>query len=380
MNFDFSPEQYFMKDSSEGLLRQIAGPSLARVAYEARGAVTERLRGPLAEHGLLGGAIPSEFGGTDLDLVDFAMVFEAAGATLLPYPLKETFVTAALWQAAAGPEPAERLAAIADGSRMVTVAWGSRHRPWSVQGVTAAIRPDGAVLTGTRTFVPFGEVADWIMVPALVETNPHTLLALVDARAPGVHLRPLETLDGSYPLAEIHLDRVFVPTIALIEGDGSIWTKALTLGRVISAQEALGVAEQVFRETLDYVKVREQFGFPVGRFQAVKHLAADDYLMVESARVANRYAIWSVTADQDAALYAALAKAYSGEMAKRVSGDAIQLHGGIGYTWDSDVHLYFKRAWRIFSELGTSQELRESMARHVIDGMPAAFEEEARDQ
>jgi alkylation response protein AidB-like acyl-CoA dehydrogenase len=376
MDFDFSDEQYMMRDSALGLFNRIADLSVVRRIYENPGDIARRLASDLAAQGMLAGSIPEAYGGNGLSLLDFALVLEAAGRTLLPYPLAETFVAGDVI-ARHGTEAAkgQYLPGIASGERIATVAWGGPEGRWDAAGVQMTGRAGSWRLYGRRTFVPFGGEADFVLVPVArtdVEVDPVALVA-VDPRRAGVTVTALASLDGSYPLASLAFDGYAVDMDSVVATGTRAWQDALNVGRVLAACEMLGTAEEVFQKAVDYIKIREQFGQPVGRFQGLKHIAADDYMLLESARVAVRYACWVASEGQaDAPLYVALAKAYTSDMAKRVTGDAIQLHGGIGFTWDSDVHFFFKRAWRLASQLGTAAALREGMAKSVIDGRPVA--------
>jgi alkylation response protein AidB-like acyl-CoA dehydrogenase len=369
MDFNYSAEQYMMQDAALALFREVAGPTVARRAYSEGSDVAKSLASRLAAQGMLGGAVAGEFGGSELSPLDVALVFEAAGQTLLPYPLMETYVAGALLSEFATHEQQQRYQpGIASGDHLVTVGWGSPGKTWGASGVQAITEEGKTRLYGQRAHVPFADAATLLLVPVESRTVVGTMLALVDPRRDGVRVHVQNSLDGSYPLCLVDFDGYELAVDDQIWGGREAWARALDLARAALAQEALGTAEEVFRQTVEYVKVREQFGFPVGRYQAVKHIAADDFLMVESARVANRYAAWQVAEKSpEATLYTMMAKAYASDMAKKVTGDAIQLHGGIGYTWDSDVHLYFKRAWRIASQLGTGASLREEMAQRVID-------------
>ncbi len=369
MEFSFSDEQHMMYESVLGLFRQEAGPALCRKTYETGAEVAKSLAGTLADQGILGAGAAELYGGSELTLLDSALVFEAAGQTLLPFPLIENYVAATLVDRY-GDEAQKQhwLSAMVSGTVIPTLAWGNVKDGFGQEGVQA-VRQGGVLrLYGRRKFVPFLEAAGVVLMPVYATDVNAIMLVLCDPTQEGVSVESLESMDGSYPLGAISLNGYRVRDGELVAGGREAWAFAHTMGLVALAQEALGVAEEAFRRALDYVKVREQFGGPVGRFQAVKHTAADDYLMLESARVANRYASWLVSEKSpESPLYAAMAKAYASDTARRVTGDAIQLHGGIGFTWESDMHLYFKRAWRLASELGRATDLREEMARLVID-------------
>ena len=370
MDFSYSDEQFMIYDSALGLMRREAGPGLCRDAYREGAAVARRLVGKLADQGILGGNVSEAYGGSHLTFLDYALVFEAAGQLLLPFPLVESYVVTAILESLGDNRVCERwLPAITAGKSIPTIAWGDGQGGFETGGVQSVKRPGRIRLFGRRTFVPFADVAGLVLTPVYSTEIGGVFLALLEPGRPGLAIEPLQSLDGSYPMASLSLDGYELEEEDIVRRGAEAWRRARTIALAALAQEALGVAEEVFRLTLEYVKVREQFGGPVGRFQAVKHAAAADYLLLESARVANRYAAWTVSeGNSDGPLYAKLAKAYAGDMARRVTGDAIQLHGGIAFTWDSDVHLYFKRAWRLASQLGRSTDLREQMARRIIDG------------
>ncbi len=369
MDFNFSSEQYLLRDSARDLFSAIAGPGVARTAYRDKATVAERLRAPLAEHGMLGAGVPEALGGSGLSPLDMALIFEASGASLLPYPLMETYVAArALARGSQSPLQDRLGEAVAAGDETVTVAWGSPDGLFTGTGVQA-VGSSPVRLYGRRTFVPFAAAASLIVMPVEWKAAGGIALVRVDPRAEGIDVVALESLDGSYPLYALEFHGAELTPDAVVGYGRELFVEMRTTAWAALAFEALGAAEEAFSATVEYVKVREQFGQPVGRFQAVKHTAADDYLLVESARVAGRYAAWAVSEDgAEAPLYAALAKSYASEAARTVTSDAIQLHGGIGYTWDSDMHLYFKRAWRVAAELGTPIQIREQMARLVLDG------------
>jgi alkylation response protein AidB-like acyl-CoA dehydrogenase len=368
MDFNFSSEQYLLRDSARELFLAIGGPEAARRAFREHDGVAGRVKAALAEQGMLGAGVPEEYGGSALTPLDMSLIFEASGEALLTYPLLETYVAASILSRGPGPLKERLYPALASGDEVVSVAWGSPDGLWTAAGVQA-VGSTEVCLYGRRTFVPFAAAATRVVVPVEWKRAGGIALVLLDPQVEGIDVIPLESLDGSYPLSALEFHGARLEADAIMGYGSGLWTAMRQNAWVGLSAEALGTAERAFRETVEYVKVREQFGQPVGRFQAVKHAAADDYLLVESARVATRYAAWAVSEpDPEAELYAALAKSYASDMAREVTSDAIQLHGGIGYTWDADMHLYFKRGWRIAAELGSPVEVREHMARRVLDG------------
>jgi alkylation response protein AidB-like acyl-CoA dehydrogenase len=206
-----------------------------------------------------------------------------------------------------------------------------------------------------------------VLVPA---RSPEGLsLFLVDPKSAGVTLSPMVGIDLTNRWSEMRLDKVAVSADAILGQPGS--TEALLdslLGRaaVMASAEMLGAARRCLDMSVEYVKVREQFGQPVGSFQAIRHRCAEMLLEAENAHAAVYYAAWALTAGaEDAAVAASICKAYVSEAARKVCGDAIQVHGGIGFTWEYDLHLYMKRAKALEPLFGDAQFHRELIVRHV---------------
>jgi len=338
--------------------------------------VTDDFWGKLAEQGWLGLIYPEQYGGAGLGFVDLVVLLEEMGRVVLPGPFFSTAVVAAptLADAASASLQAEWLPKIAAGQARGTLALLERSARWDFAGIALEARPDGGGyrLSGTKLFVPDAHTADFLLVAARVpgSTGAEGLsLLLVDAADPGVRTTPLETMDQTRKLCEVQLRDVTVPRSRVIgepEEGAAILERLVTRARAGLAAEMCGGAARVLDMCVEYAKVREQFGRPIGSFQAIQHKCATMLVEVESARSAAYYAAWAVGSDApDAALAAAMAKAYGSDAFRHVAAEGIQIHGGIGFTWEHDMHVYFKRAKSSEVSFGDAAWNRDVVARLI---------------
>ncbi|MER5184960.1 acyl-CoA dehydrogenase family protein [Streptomyces sp. NPDC002896] len=307
----------------------------------------QQMASQLGLHGL---ALPQEYGGFG-GPVELGIVLEELGRALLPSPYLATVALAgqALAVSGDGTAKARWLPAIADGSLTGTLALAEESGSWNVEDVAAeAVRVDaGWRVSGTKMFVIDGHSADLLLVVARADAGPG--LFAIDSGATGVSRTRLETLDPTRRLARIDLDDA--PALRVgPEGDATAYLRTvLDLAVVALAAEQVGGAQACLDTAVEYAKVRVQFGRPIGSFQAVKHKCADMLLKVEAARSAAYHAmsVAAEGADQGAGglpVSAALAAAYCADAFTHAAKENIQIHGGIGYTWEHDAHLYLKRA------------------------------------
>jgi alkylation response protein AidB-like acyl-CoA dehydrogenase len=297
--------------------------------------------------GLTGIAVPERFGGAGYGPVELGIVLEEMGAALLVSPYFATVALAGQALAASGDADAmERwLPAIADGSLTATLAVGEESGSWDLAEVATTAEPsgDGWSLTGTKLFVIDGHTADLLLVVAQAPDGPG--LFAVERAAAGVIAERLDALDLTRALASVALDGA--PAARLAAGrDTADWLSEVTdLARAALAAEQLGGAARCLDMAVGYAKVREQFGRPIGSFQAIKHKCANLLLEVECGRSAVYHANEAVAAgEQGAPLAAVLAYAYCSKAFTHAAKECIQIHGGIGYTWEHDAHLYLRRA------------------------------------
>jgi alkylation response protein AidB-like acyl-CoA dehydrogenase len=306
----------------------------------------QRMAGQLGLHGLV---LPQEYGGFGGGPVELGIVLEELGRVLLPSPYFSTVALAGQALAASGDDRAKArwLPAIADGSLTGTLALAEESGSWNVEDVAAgAVRADGAGhwrVSGTKMFVVDGHSADLLLVVARADTGP--ALFAVDSGARGVTRTRLETLDPTRRLARVDLDGA--PALRVgPEGDATAYLRTvLDLAVVALAAEQVGGAQACLDAAVGYAKTRVQFGRPIGSFQAVKHKCADMLLKVEGARSAAYHAM-SVASEgvADLPVSAAVAAAYCADAFTLAAKENIQIHGGIGYTWEHDAHLHLKRA------------------------------------
>ena len=320
------------------------------------------------ELGWLGLSLPEEHGGSALGMVETAILVDELGRVAYPGPYLPTMLAGhAILAAGTEAQKKRWLPAIAGGSARATLALMERELDWDPQATTtrAERRGDGWVLTGLKQFVPWPSVADALLVPA---RSPEGLsLFLVPASARKLGISMMTGIDLGARLGQVTLDGVAVDADALLGEPGAagpLLEDVLRRGAVAAAAEMLGAARRCLDMAVSYAKVREQFGQPIGSFQAIRHKCAEMLLEVENAHSAVYYAAWALDAGaEDAALAASVAKAYVNDASRRVCGEAIQVHGGIGFTWEYDLHLYFKRAKGLEVQYGDGDYHRERVLR-----------------
>ena len=353
------------------LRRLFGGPSacLARPEPDGDGYYDAKLWGVLAgEIGLCGLSLPERYGGSGYSRADRAAALHEMGRCLLPSPFLASAVLAAETLLATGDEDvlAGVLPGLAAGTTLATVAY--QETPGGDGRPLRALR-DGTswLLTGSRSFVLDGAQADLILVPAGTESG--SALFTVDAAAArGLSRRPMRTLDPSRPQARLD----FAATPGRLAGAVGAGAHAVRQGlahaTIALAAEQVGGAERCLEAAVEYAAMRRQFGRPIGSFQAIKHKCADLLILVESARSAARYAASvssSPESDEDLYAAAALAGAYCSTAYFTVAAENIQIHGGIGFTWEHHAHLYFRRAKASEVMFGTPLEQRAFLARHL---------------
>jgi alkylation response protein AidB-like acyl-CoA dehydrogenase len=328
----------------------------------------------MADLGWTGLVIPEEYGGAGLSYVDLVLVLEEMGRVLLPSPFIWTAMVAeALKRGGSQTQKQSLLPKIAAGDLIATPAWLESAGSWNAEGTTLAARQSGAefALDGTKLFVNDGHIADYLLVAARTGGGGEDGVSLfaLDAGRVGIEITPLKTMDQTRKLSEVKFTGVKAAAADLVGEVGKGWdllARVIDRGKVMLAAEMMGGAQRVLEMTVDYAKVRVQFGRPIGSFQAVQHKCANMMIDVEGAKSAVYYASWAVSNEvEEAAVAAALAKAAASDAFRRVSADGIQVHGGIGFTWDHDMHLYFKRAKSSEFTFGDATYNRELIAQGI---------------
>ena len=374
MDFGFSEEQEMLRASARGLLDKECPPAAVRRLMEDERGHDPAVWKKMAGLGWTGLTIPEEFGGAGLTYVDLALVMEEMGRALLPSPFIWTAMAAeAIRRAGSDAQKRAILPKIAAGETIATIAWMEPPGGWDAAGIKAAAQKnsDGFRLDGVKLFVNDAHLADLLIVAARsggAGEDGVTLFAL-DARRAGIEIAPLKTMDQTRKLSEVRLNGVRAGADEVIGTVGGGWKtlrETIDRGKVMIAAEMMGGAQKALEMSVEYAKVRVQFGRPIGSFQAVQHKCANMMVDVESAKSAVYYAAWAVSNEvAEAPLAAALAKAAASDAYRKVTADAIQVHGGIGFTWDHDLHLYFKRAKSSEFTFGDAAWNRELVAQGI---------------
>ncbi len=377
MRFALDDEQMALQRTARRVLERWSPPEAVRAAMATeRGydpALWRRLAGELGVTALL---VPERYGGLGLGPTSLAPLMEELGRSLACAPVLSTvaLATNALVLGANEPQKARWLPKIASGELTATVAFGPPDDPCE-SGLFAFPQSGGAYrVMGVVEQVIDGHTADLLILPARLHQPGLSIIAVVPGDHPGVLRTPLPTMDRTRRLARIDLSldtSAFVdvaPTEILGKRGGShaLMSRVLARARAALASEQVGVAERCLDMSVDYAKTRVQFGRPIGSFQAIKHRCADMLVDVESARAASWYAAWATEfAPGEAFVAASLAKAWCSEASYRAAAECIQIHGGIGFTWEHDAHIGLKRARASEALLGTPNALRELIAAEI---------------
>jgi alkylation response protein AidB-like acyl-CoA dehydrogenase len=318
--------------------------------------------------GLQGLAIPEEYGGSGFTYVELIVVLEEMGRSLLCAPYFATIALAANAVLTSGDDAAKKelLPGIATGDTIATLAFTEDNGRWDEGGITttATRAGDGWTLDGHKMFVLDGHVANLLVVAA--RTPAGLGLFAVEGDAPGLTRTPLATMDQTRKQARLELAGTPGRLIGADGGASAGLSRTLDLAAVALAAEQVGGAQRCLDMSVEYAKERVQFGRPIGSFQAIKHKCADMLLEVESAKSAAYYAGWAAAESSDELpVVASLAKAYCSDAYFHAAAENIQIHGGIGFTWEHDAHLYFKRAKSSELLLGDPTYHRELLAQRI---------------
>ncbi|MBI2217829.1 MAG: acyl-CoA/acyl-ACP dehydrogenase [Candidatus Rokubacteria bacterium] len=370
MDFSFSSDQQLLRNAARSFLDEHMTPATARTLWEDPRGESEAIWKEMAQLGWLGLSLPEAHGGSGLGMVETAIVLEELGRTACPAAYWPTMLAAtAIAEAGSDAQRHRWLPAVASGEVRASVALLDAELDWhpGATATRAERTSDGYALTGAKRYVPWAHVANVLLVPARAPEG--LTMFLVEAAAPGLTLSSAPVMDPGMRWVDVTLDRVRVSADAVVGREGAAEASMLALirrGAVGAAAEMLGAARRCLDMAVAYAKVREQFGQPIGSFQAIRHTCADMYLDVENSHSAVYYAAWALDARaDDHEVAASVAKSYVGDAARRVCGEAIQVHGGIGFTWEYDLHVYFKRAKALEVMYGDGDFHRELVLRAV---------------
>jgi alkylation response protein AidB-like acyl-CoA dehydrogenase len=348
VNFAFSEEQEELRRITRQFLESKSPETEVRRLMETTEGYDPAVWSQMAnELGLQSLVIPEEYGGQGFTYVELTVVLEEMGRALLAAPFYSTVVLATNAVLHSGDEAAKKeiLPGIASGETIATLALTEPNGKWDLSGVEATATKSGDAWTidGTKMFVLDGHVADVIIVAA--RTGAGLSLFKVDGDAAGLTRTPLATMDQTRKQAKLEFSGVPATLIGTDGGAEEVLGRVLDLAVVALAAEQVGGAQKVLDMSVEYAKDRVQFGRPIGSFQAIKHKCADMLLEVESAKSAAYYAAWcAAELNDELPEVACLAKAYCSEAYFHSAAENIQIHGGIGFTWEHPAHLYFKRA------------------------------------
>ena len=364
MDFAFSPEQEMLRTQAREFLTDRFGPDRVVALAEAETPFDRDVWSEIAGLGWTSLSIAEEHGGAGMGFLDEAVLFEELGYALFPGPFFSTVALALPALAGAG----DLLSEIADGSTTATLAWAERERPHleASDFSTAAERTaSGWRLSGEKVLVPDLDASDVVVVAASADGGPGLWTVRRDTE--GIRTEVSSTMDATRRLGSVALEGADCEVVVEPGGATDVFERVRLTALAALSLEAVGVAQKALELALDHAKAREQFDKPIGAYQAVSHQVADTYVDVELARSLAYWAAWTVAQQEDRAPVAvAAAKAAASEAAVAACERSIQVHGGIGFTWEHILHRYYKRAQWIESFDGFAARHRAVVAEGVI--------------
>jgi alkylation response protein AidB-like acyl-CoA dehydrogenase len=369
MNFAFSEEQEELRTAVRRFLQEKSPETEVRRLMETEDGYDPAVWSQMADQlGLQSITIPEEYGGSGFSYVELIVILEEMGSALLCAPYFATVALAANALLTSGDDSAKKdlLPGLASGETIGTLAITEDNGRWDFEGVALQASGSGGAWTldGHKSFVIDGHIANLILVAA--RTSAGLSLFAVEGDASGLTRTSLPTMDQTRKQARLVFESTPARLIGTDGGAADSLTKTLDLAAVALAAEQVGGAQHCLDSSVDYAKNRIQFGRPIGSFQAIKHKCADMLLEVESAKSAAYYAGWAAAEDSDELpVVASLAKSYCSEAYFHAAAENIQIHGGIGFTWEHDAHLYFKRAKSSELLFGDPAYHRELLAQRI---------------
>ena len=358
MQFGLSESQEFLKDSARKFFAGECPSAEMRRLMDTDSAYDAALWSKLTDQGYTGIIFPEEYGGVGLGKVELMLLMEETGRALLPGPLFSTVVLAgSVLEAVSTPANKKKyLAPICRGEARATVAILEASASWNPRDVH--MNATNGKLSGEKLFVSDAAIADFIIVVA------RNGVFVVDSKARGLKISPMSAMDLTRKLYVVE----FSNTPAEEIGAATDLPRAFDIATAALAAELVGGMQRTLDITVEYAKTRKQFGKPIGMFQAVQHQCADMYLETESSRSAVYYAGWALGENSpDAATSVSIAKMYASDAGRAVGNRGIQIHGGMGFTWENDLHLFYRRAKASETAFGDATFHRERIASLVVD-------------
>ncbi|UCF75954.1 MAG: acyl-CoA/acyl-ACP dehydrogenase [Betaproteobacteria bacterium] len=370
MNLNLTEDQQLIRNAARAFLEKQCPPAYVRaMETDEKGYAPEQWKS-MAELGWMGLPFPEEFGGVGSGFLELCVLIEEHGRFRLPGPFFSTVVLCGMAIARFGSakQKSELVPAIASGERILAYAESEANATWEASGIemAATAEDDGYVLKGTKRLVSYAAAADTLLVVARTggKGERGITVFLVDAASPGITREPLRTIASDHQY-QVTFDGVRVPKSRVLGKSGKGWPIVEFIrqwGAAAKCAEMVGGAERVLEMTLDYAKVREQFGKPIGSFQAIQHHCANMAVDVLGARFIAYEAIWRLSEGLDAAAEVSMAKAWTSDAYQRVCGLGHQIHGAIGFTKEHDLQLYSRSAKAAELSFGDADYHRERVA------------------
>jgi alkylation response protein AidB-like acyl-CoA dehydrogenase len=364
MNFDFSEDQKLLQQTARDYLAENAPLGICRAVLESDQPYSQDLWKGVAEQGYLGAAIPESYGGAGFSHLELAVIAEEIGRALAPIPFASSvyLATEALLLAGSDAQKERHLPRLAAGEAIGSLALTEAAGQNATEGVGTSYR--NGKLSGTKCPVLDGGVADFAIVAA--NSDAGLSLVLVDLAAEGVTRQPLASIDPSRPVAELRFEDAPAELLGT-EGDGAaLASRVLDRAAVLMAFEQLGSAQRTFDLTREFTLGRFAFGRPVASFQAIKHRLADLWCEIELTRSNCYYGAWALSNDTDElAVAACLSRISASQAFDLATVEMIQMHGGVGYTWEYDCHLFYRRAKLDAAILGSARHWRDQLITRI---------------
>ncbi len=352
MDLGLDEQQELLKNFARDFLEKECPEQVVREMEEDEKGYSPELWKKMAQQGWMGLIIPEKYGGTDMNICELVVLLEEFGRALVPGPFISTVVLAGATIADAGTEEQKQqyLPKIASGELIMTLALTEPSAKWTADGVALTAKKDGGdyVLNGTKLFVPDAHVTDYMVVAARTGGSGEDgiTLFLVDSKSAGIKYEVLKTI-ASDKQCEVVFENVKAPAANMLGAEGKGWPiieRTKKLATVAASAYLVGLSQMDFDVTLNYAKERVQFGRPIGSFQAIQHKLADAVIDVDGSRFITYKAAWSLQeGEPDADLMISMAKAWTSDASRRVVAHGQQIHGGIGFTKEYKIQLYFRR-------------------------------------
>ncbi len=372
MHFDLSKPQKLLQESARTFFKRECPLTRVRELMETGNGFDETLWTHMVDQGWTGLMLPEKYEGLELSIVELAALAEEMGRACTPSPfLATTWASVLIAESENTPIQTKYLKAIAEGSCMATVALQDAESGWNPNLVATTLQPtdDGFKLTGEKWYVLDAATADVLLVVA--KKRDQLAIALIPRNREGISIESTPSIDETRKFSQVKFNEVTVSSEDLIAVGGQAdkaLQRSMHVGTIAVCADLIGLMQWMLETTVEYAKTRKQFGVPIGSFQAVQHQCADMLLLLESSRSATYYAAWALSEDDPASERAvSMAKAYCSDSGREIGNRACQVLGGIGFTWEHDLQLYYKRAKGDELLFGDATFHREELAKLILN-------------